>query len=394
MQDKRSDEFDLRLRSMLEDAEARPPRRVWRSISARLDAAAAPATAPGGLRWAGLSFAAAAAVAAGIFFSGTRNSIPTIIHNQEQALLAQEAGEAAVVAPAQAGMTTAAPVRNAAAPDIRPKTGTAADAAEAARPEAPADTQAAAEHTAPEAGPKPETAKPAAAKPERRTAAVADPFADPAPAAKRRAVRPGASLYAQGSIGSNDSDFRSAPVSMMAPGQPGGFSELGSPTYRIPFTLGLGVRFYLTPRLALGTGLDYSLLTRTFTGSCDGVSGTVNHSLQYLGVPLDLSYDILSYDKVRLYVYGGGEAEWCLSNKYRLFASPDIVRSYPVNRPQFSVSGGLGVEFRLSRTLGLYLDPGIGYYFPGGQPRSIRTDQPLQLRFDAGLRFNLGTQKP
>jgi hypothetical protein len=38
--------------------------------------------------------------------------------------------------------------------------------------------------------------------------------------------------------------------------------------------------------------------------------------------------------------------------------------------------------------VGLYLDPGVNYYFPGNQPRSIRTDKPLLLNFDAGLRFN------
>ena len=59
-----------------------------------------------------------------------------------------------------------------------------------------------------------------------------------------------------------------------------------------------------------------------------------------------------------------------------------------MNSPLFSVGAGLGVEFRLGRTLGLYLDPGVNYYFPGNQPRSIRTDKPLMLNFDAGLRFN------
>ena len=55
---------------------------------------------------------------------------------------------------------------------------------------------------------------------------------------------------------------------------------------------------------------------------------------------------------------------------------------------QFSVGAGLGVEFMLSNHLGLYLDPGFNYYFPCNQPRSIRTEKPLMLNFDVGLRFN------
>ena len=55
---------------------------------------------------------------------------------------------------------------------------------------------------------------------------------------------------------------------------------------------------------------------------------------------------------------------------------------------QFSVDAGLGVEFLLSRRVGLYVDPGVSYYFPCNQPRSLRTEKPLLLNFDVGLRFN------
>lgn len=130
------------------------------------------------------------------------------------------------------------------------------------------------------------------------------------------------------------------------------------------------------------------MLTRTFTGSFQGVSGTVSHTIQYLGIPVRLYYDVLTSDRIKFYAYGGGELEFCIGNNYRLFGAPDIARAYKVRDPLYSVGVGLGVEFRLSRTVGLYLDPGVNYYFPGNQPRSIRTDKPLMLNFDAGLRFN------
>ena len=46
MQDKHTEEFDLRLRSMLADAEVKPSHRVWKGVSARLDADTAPVAAP------------------------------------------------------------------------------------------------------------------------------------------------------------------------------------------------------------------------------------------------------------------------------------------------------------------------------------------------------------
>ena len=56
---------------------------------------------------------------------------------------------------------------------------------------------------------------------------------------------------------------------------------------------------------------------------------------------------------------------------------------------QLSANAGIGVEFMLGRYVGLYLDPSLRYYFKSGQPKSIRTAQPLMLGFELGLRFNL-----
>ena len=165
-------------------------------------------------------------------------------------------------------------------------------------------------------------------------------------------------------------------------------TELGASSYGVPFTVGLGIRFYVAPRLSIGTGLDYSLLSRTFSGSVDGSSGSVSHTMQYLGIPVNLYYDIISSDRIKFYAFGGGEAEYCISNKYRLFGTPDIVRTPRVSGLQYSVGAGLGVEFRIGGRVGLYVDPGVNYYFNCNQPRNIRTEKPFLLNFDAGLRFN------
>lgn len=398
MQDENSKNFDLQLRSMLTDAEVKPSRRVWKGVSARLDAGSVPAASPWAwMKWAGLSLAAAAAVAAGVFFSGTRTSIPTIIDNQEQALLAQ-AGETAAD-PTQVGVAAVPAAPDAAdhtagRPVNRSSAGRRTSGQPATRPEAAGQIEAAASEpadVAPEVsspdGQAPATApvRPASGKQGTTVVPAADPFSVPVAVRKDK---PRTALYAQGTIGSNDSDFRPAPGAWMAPGEESGFAELGPSTYGIPFTLGLGVRIYLDPRLSIGTGVDYSLLSRSFTGSFNGESGSVSHTLQYIGVPVNLFYDIVSSDRIKFYVYGGGEAEYCLSNKYRLYANPDIIRQYPVQRLQYSVGVGLGVEFRLASRLGIYLDPSLNYYFNCNQPRNIRTDKPLLVDFNAGLRFN------
>lgn len=380
MQDKYND-FDLQIRSMLEDAEVKPSRRAWRGISSRLDAAAATGTAAyaAWAKWAGAALACAA-VAVGVFFLGTGNQTDYIFESPSR-LVSTSSPEIVEFIPAPSRLKDLSAQRlDRDVFEISEVTGDESvvimEEAEAAKDTAPAKT----------AGRK---------KVSRTTEEVADPFAIMAAEDSKGRFRAGrTALYAKGAVGGNDSDIRiTSGSASMAPGKGGaGFTEESSSTYGVPFTVGLGVRVYVSPKISLGTGLDYSLLTRSFMGKYSNGSiseaGTVTHSVQYLGIPLDVYYDIISTDKLKFYVYGGGEAEYCISNKYTLHSSPDIVGTTPVKKLQWSVGTGVGVEFRLSRLLGLYIDPSLRYYFPGDQPKSIRTDKPVIVNFDAGLRFN------
>lgn len=56
---------------------------------------------------------------------------------------------------------------------------------------------------------------------------------------------------------------------------------------------------------------------------------------------------------------------------------------------QWSLNGGVGAEFVVNNSLGLYFDPSFAYYFDNNQPLSIRTAQQLQFKFEVGLRFHL-----
>ena len=172
-------------------------------------------------------------------------------------------------------------------------------------------------------------------------------------------------------------------------------SENTESVYGIPLSFGLGARIYLSNRFSLGTGVNYSLLTRSFNGSYtapgkERVSGDIRHTIQYIGVPLNLYYDILSTDVLQFYVFGGGAAEKALSNKYVIKGESGLENySTSVKDLQWSAGLGLGVQFRLANHVGLYLDPSARYYFDCNQPKSIRTKKPFTFGFEAGLRFDL-----
>lgn len=393
--------FDLQIRSLLQDAEAKPSRRVWKAVSRRLDADAAPAAASrsfGWLGWSGVALAAAAAIAAGIFLF---DPIPTYQNIQKGETLAQvteiQAPEPDVSREQpeeQAETVKVSPAQKAVKPsrvEIVPTPGQPellAQAAEPSRAEEPetAFSQAPAEDSH-------EQAAPAEKKP------AEDPFARMAWEDAHNAPTRPSQFYVAGSLGGNESGISSASrasrLSSSVDIPKTGVTELGDSSYGIPFSAGLGVRFYIWPRLSVATGISYSLVSRSFEGRYNNVnggiieqtaSGTFFHSMHYIGIPLNAYYDIISGNKVKFYGYAGAAAEYCVANKYNL-VSENFTYTEPVKGLQWSAGAGLGVEFKVADFLGIYVDPGVRYYFDCNQPRNLRTEHPLLINFDAGLRF-------
>ena len=398
-------DFDRQLRSMLEDAEVKPSRRVWKVVSSRLDAAAREAADSWAwVKWAGLGLATAAALVAGIFILDPIPTYKNIIQTGEpSSLTAQSEMTAQPNEQAAAVMAQPAPKAEKTKPEAPVqivKTPKAELTAQVVEPEVVEEVSVVETEPVTEPAAEVAAAAPAEEQTEVNQETYEDPFARMAwedehadQSNPGQAYISGSLIGNESSISSNRSGARYAPGS----GVPKtGVSELGESSYGIPFTVGLGVRFYVLPRLSLGTGIDYSMITRSFEGKYNNVNGgiieqtatgTFIHSMHYIGIPVNLYYDIVAGDKLKFYVYGGGATEYCIANKYKLY-SENITYTDPVNRLQWSVGAGLGVEFKLNRFLGIYLDPGAKYYFDCQQPKSVRTEHPLLINFDAGLRFD------
>ena len=60
------------------------------------------------------------------------------------------------------------------------------------------------------------------------------------------------------------------------------------------------------------------------------------------------------------------------------------------DRWQFSLRGGLGVEYDIIPQLGIYVEPGVKYYFDNGsRVQSFFKDKPTNFNLQVGLRWNL-----
>ncbi len=171
--------------------------------------------------------------------------------------------------------------------------------------------------------------------------------------------------------------------------------------YHLPMTFGLGLKVSFAKRWAVGTGVNYTLLSKKVYADyteVDEASGEITKKLSsnmrndqhYVGVPLNLYFSIVKTNFWDFYAYAGGAVDKCIANKYRnLSGSEPFSYKRRTSGVQWSVNTGLGVEFRPTRYIGIFIDPCVSYYFDCKQPRSIRTRQPLTFNASAGLRFSL-----
>ena len=147
--------------------------------------------------------------------------------------------------------------------------------------------------------------------------------------------------------------------------------------------------------------MNYSHLSRTFTGTffdyedgvlvSDNTYSNILNRQDYIGIPLNVYFSILSNSFIDFYAYAGGTAEKCVSNRFQMSAEgTDIHHREAVEGFQFSVNAGLGMEFIIADLFGIYIDPSLRYYFPDArQPHSIRTAQPLMFGLELGFRIRL-----
>ena len=177
--------------------------------------------------------------------------------------------------------------------------------------------------------------------------------------------------------------------------------ESDESSYSVPVSVGVGVKVDFAKRWAASIGVNYSRLNRTFGGTFfdlhdDGTYTTtdfshISNSQDYIGIPVNVYYNILKSRIIEFYAYAGGAAEKCVSNAFRMSADgTDINHREAVKGMQFSANVGLGMEFVIADLVGIYIDPSLRYYFPDErQPRSIRTAQPLMFGVELGFRFHL-----
>ncbi|MFA5848905.1 MAG: outer membrane beta-barrel protein [Bacteroidales bacterium] len=178
------------------------------------------------------------------------------------------------------------------------------------------------------------------------------------------------------------------PINLMETIQPQ--SVVSDTKYAMPLSFGVQAQYPVNANLSVGAGLSYSLLVSHYQQFSYNRRLDIQQSLHYLGIPVNAYYSLLQNNKFKVYISGGFMLEKGLIAAYRT-TDNGIKRfeSVAISGVQFSLAAGLGAEFKMNKEVGVYFDPSLAYYFNCDQPENIRTAQPLQYKFELGMRFHL-----
>lgn len=146
-----------------------------------------------------------------------------------------------------------------------------------------------------------------------------------------------------------------------------------------PISFGLSVRKGLAKGFSVETGLTYTLLSSDVEMS--GGNAMIDQKLHYIGIPVRANWNFFDKDRFTLYVAAGGMIEKCVYGK--LGSEKQTVK--PV---QLSVAGAVGAQFNATKHVGIYVEPGVAYFFDdGSNVQTIRKETPCNFNIQAGIRF-------
>lgn len=168
-------------------------------------------------------------------------------------------------------------------------------------------------------------------------------------------------------------------------------------SHKMPVKIGASIRYDFNKFLGIESGLTYSFLSSDLkTGEEGAVSSWSKgvQSMHYLGIPLNLSFNIFSSRYFNAYVTAGGLMEKCvrgslktdeyLDGKYHGSSSTTLKQK----GLQWSVNGAAGIQVNILPQLGLYMEPGVSHHFSNNSKvRTIYSDKPTDFSLSFGLRY-------
>jgi len=170
-----------------------------------------------------------------------------------------------------------------------------------------------------------------------------------------------------------------------------------------PVSFGITVSKYLLDDLSIETGLVYSYLHSKTRNINNNFKVEEVQNLHYLGIPLNVNYNIFSLKRLNVYASVGGMIEKDLYGEFRKEKEGQVTANFNTSsegteekeitkisqrNPQISVNAGVGLSYPIYDRLRVYGKVGGAYYFDAkNQYKTIYSDRKIVMDINVGLRY-------
>ena len=175
--------------------------------------------------------------------------------------------------------------------------------------------------------------------------------------------------------------------------RPGEDKILRTSHHQMPVTWSLAVKYRLSNRFGLESGLSYSRLNSDFEMGADGNTICEQQSIHYLGIPVKGICNLYAGRHWSLYGSLGLTTEipmrsvlhsdYFVNGQYEASDKTTILAPW-----QFSTTFGLGLQYHLTPNVGFFVEPSLQYYIPMKTDiETYRTEHPFTFSLPLGIRF-------
>jgi len=164
--------------------------------------------------------------------------------------------------------------------------------------------------------------------------------------------------------------------------------------HKTPVTFGASVSKRIGKKWSFGTGVNYTKLSAELTSGSGANFISSEQNIHYVGIPVQINYNVIQKGAFTGYITGGGLAEKAVSGdiktKYIVDGvikeeSKEKINEKPV---QISVNTAAGLQLKVIKNIGIYAEPGVSYHFKDNSSlQTIYKEKPLNFNLKFGVRL-------
>lgn len=163
----------------------------------------------------------------------------------------------------------------------------------------------------------------------------------------------------------------------------------------MPLTIGLSLNYGLSSRWSVESGIRYTFLRSDFMRESEIEKTEINQRIHYIGIPPKFNYRIFGNNRFSIYGQGGAALDIPVNGTQSIMKweqgwnKPEFDRTTISVPLQWSIEGGVGLQYHLTPSISIYAEPSFRYYFnPGTDIKTIRQDKPFEFTIPIGIRLN------